>query len=152
MTVNGGRTSSWTVSGSFGSISAISSNADRSAIIPEDDLKKSDTEDCRGKDLFFSFRISSWQASVVIIPYLVVAARCLLEALPWPLCQLQWVQAPSVNFLTFTVRSLVPGSAFWTSSSALCFPFQQDSLRSDRDCGSSAAGRRLQRRRYEFAP
>jgi len=37
--------------------------------------------------------------------YLVVAARCLFKAQPWPLCQLQWVQASSVNFVTVTVLS-----------------------------------------------
>jgi len=86
------------------------------------------------------------------MPYLVVAARCLFKAQLWPLCQLQWIQVSSLNFVTVTVVSLGSGSVFSASSSVLCFPVRQDSLRSGRDCESSSPRRHLQHRTYEFAP
>jgi hypothetical protein len=42
--------------------------------IPEDDFKKSITEVWQNRDLF-SFRISSHQANMLILPCTVVAAR-----------------------------------------------------------------------------
>jgi len=56
----------------------MSSNTGGDTQVPEGDLKKLSTEFWQDKGLYFSFKISSQQASIFIIPSLVVA-RSLYE-------------------------------------------------------------------------
>jgi hypothetical protein len=150
MTNKGRRTYSWTVGGSSGSLTAKSNNTDRNAIITEDNLEKSLKSG--------AIRISSSHSE----PHhgKQALSYCLIQLLLLAACSKHSPDLISASvspsfFSQLRNRhciSLGSGSVFSTSSSALCFPVQQDSLRSGRNCGSSAVRRHLQHRTYEFSP
>jgi hypothetical protein len=69
-----------TVGWSYGSQSPVSNSTGGDAHVSVDDLKKASTEQCRNKDLFFSFRTSLQQTCILVIACPVAAARCLFQS------------------------------------------------------------------------
>ena len=105
MTVQSGGTPSLIVWQSSVSSSPASNSAGGNARAFDDGLEKSSTEPWRDKDLFFSFRITSQQANVLIIPCPAAAARCSFEqnVLRTPLMSISVSPRPAVRvmFLSF---------------------------------------------------
>ena len=108
---------------SSGLSSPMSTNRSGDARFSEYSLQISRTEVGRDKDLFFTFRISSQQASILTIPCPAVAARCSFQSLssdtllsasvsPSPFSQLQNRHGPLLclrhSFLSFLKGALFP--------------------------------------------
>lgn len=119
-----GDTSLWTAGRSAVSSSPASSSTGGAVVrVHEDDLKAC-TEVWRDKSLFFSFRFSSQQARILVIPLLAAVPRCSFQPFssstlkpasvsPTPLSQLQRHHR---HRHLLTLRLI-----FLSSSSSLCF-------------------------------
>ena len=88
------------------------------ARVPEYDLSKPNIVPWRDKNLFFSFRISSWQARILLNPCLVVAGRCLFASMSTDTLMPTISLGTSVTFKWVMVISLGSGSTAY--SGVLC--------------------------------